>query len=175
MHEPYVLLSITTDVRPKVLILLGRKSLSISSFAGSIGVLSVNVSSSVTFGVVAMTVILSPCTEVHEAWRVEISAVSHPVLLVPLFGLDEGVSVGRLVNSSSVGLDVRQSKLGEGSLITGGHHWRLSQVLKSHVWVQIRNDVLTICGSHEHVFVVHASVSKHHVPMVLGVEVSELN
>ena len=172
MHEPYVLLSITSDVRPKVLILLRRKSLSISSFGGSIGVFSVY---AVTYGNEAIIVINIPCTEVHEAWRVEISAVSHPVLLVPLFGLDEGVSVGRLVNSSSVGLLVNQSKLGEGSLVTGGHHWRLSQVLKSHVWEQIRNDILTICGSHEHVFVVHTCVSKHHVPMVLGVEVSELN
>ena len=136
MHEPYVLLSITSDVRPKVLILLPKSSFGINSLDRFIGVLPVNVSSSVTFFVVATTVILSPHAEVHEAWRVE---------------------------------------LGEGSLITGGHHWPLSQVLKSHIWVQIRNDVLTHGRSHKHLFVVHARVSEHHVPMVLGVEVSELN
>ena len=144
--------------------------------AGSIGGLLDKVSFSIISLDVAMTVISDEClTEVHEAWGVELSAVSHPVLLVPLFGHVEDVSFRRLVNGSSITPIVHQSKLGEGSLILGGHHWRLSQVLKSHVWVQIRNDVLTHGRSHEHLFVVHARVSEHHVPMVLGVEVSELN
>ena len=168
-------LSITSvDVSKDISIAIA--SISSNSIISSIGVLSDNVSFTVVSLDVTMAVISNKClTEVHEAWRVEISTVSHPVLLVPLFGLDKGISVGRLVNGSSVRLLVNQSEFGEGSLLISGHHWRLSQVLESHVWVQFRNDVLTLSGSIEHFLVVHACVSKHHVPMILGVEVDKLN
>ena len=100
-------------------------------------------------------------------------SISHDPLLISFFTDVKLVTIWISVHHASPGPSCdRVLEAWELSgLILMDQMKSASEILESHVWVQIRNDVLTHGGSHKHVFVVHARVTKHHVPMVLGVKV----
>ena len=107
-------------------------------------------------------------------WQVILASVGHDPLLVPFFVDVKHISIWISVPGSILGFSC--DGVVEGWELSGlslGDQRRSAwfQILESEVWVHGGNDVLTHGCSHEQVFVVHASVTKDHVAMVLGIKV----
>ena len=97
-----------------------------------------------------------------------VSTVGHDPLLVSFVVNVELVSIWVLVPGAGLSLGgtctVEAWEL--GCLLLSDHWGSASKVLKSKVWIHLRNDINTLGSLHEQCFIVHTSVAKDHVSMV---------